>query len=468
MTTKNFVWLTFDSIRGDRTSVGGHHRDTTPTLSAVGSRQDGNAGTCFSHGIWSQPSVASMMTGTYPSTHGSGSQNETLPTEIPTVAERLSEAGYDTIGVSSNPFFSESTGTARGFDSFDSVSGAGLAREAGPRGLLSFLRNIRTFSGGVTLDKEKHTPDYLLNEIVKDRLERQSKTSKPFFLAAHYYGAHHPYYPSPAFREKFASALSVSGDEAAEIVFERTKDVYSTLAHGSFDSEPLREAVEAMYDAQLVQVDRLIGELLSYIDSLEIGEDTIVVMTSDHGDLLGELDLCSHKLVLHDALMEVPIAVRGSESLTGIEFGLAQHSDIMKTILAELGADTEGIQGKRLDRTSRETAYAQRGPETYQKTLAEIESHNPEFDNDHIFSGFVTAARTEKWKYVSGENETALYQLPTENEDVKSTNPERTDRFKKRLAEWLAAQGETEESTAEAEFDDAVQDRLSDLGYIVD
>lgn len=468
MAAKNFIWLTFDSVRGDRTTVGGHDRDTTPTLEQIGSQPDGNAGTCFSHAIWSQPSVASMMTGTPPSKHGSGSHNETLPSTIPTVAERLSDAGYSTVGVSSNPFFSETTGTDRGFDQFDFVSGSALATEAGLSGVAAFVRNLRTYSGGFTLDKQKHSPDYLLNEIIKDRIESHAETEKPFFLAGHYYGAHHPYYPSPAFRDAFASELSVSADRAAELVFEKTTDVYSTLANGSFESETIQEAVLAMYDAQVAQVDQLIGELLREIDQRGIGKETIVVVTSDHGDLLGELDLCSHKLVLHDALLRVPIGVRGSEFLADVDFGLAQHTDIMQTILAELGVDTTGMDGIRLDRTSRETAYAQRGAETYQKTIDEVESYNPAFDHEQLFDGFVTAARTDEWKYVSGEDASALYCLPDEAVDVTESNPEVHARLEQRLEEWVAAHSELNEADTNAEFDEDVQNHLADLGYIVD
>lgn len=468
MTGKNLVWLTLDSVRGDRTSVCGSDHATTPTLARIGSRSDGAAGTCFAHGIWSQPSVASILTGTYPSTHGSGSYNETLPESIPTVAERLSESGYRTIGVSSNAYFSEITGTDRGFDRFDFVSGSALAREAGLKGLISFLRNARTFSGGLTLEKRKHSPDFLLGEVVKDRLRSVAGGEGPFFLAAHFSGAHHPYYPSPEFRERFAADLGIPANEAARIAFDHSTDVYARIANGCFDGEGVRETVVAMYDAKVAQADALVGRIISYLDRLGIGEDTIVVVTADHGDLLGELGLCSHKLLVHDALIEVPIAVRGSESLANIEFGLAQHADIMETLLAELGVDTDGMQGIRLDRSSRQLAIAQRGAETYDKTIAEVETYNPDFGNEHILPGFVTAARTTDWKYVTNERTAVLYELPKEDEDVSSEYPEVGNRLEKELDEWFAEYGDLEETTETAEFDEAVENRLADLGYIID
>jgi len=462
--SKNFVWLTLDSVRGDRTSVGGHDRPTTPTLAAIGDRPDGVAGTCFSHAVWSQPSVASILTGTYPSTHGAGSHNETLPEAIPTVAERLSRAGYRTVGVSSNAYCSPATGADRGFDRFDFLSGARLARAAGPTGLLGFLRNLRTFSGGFTLERRKHSSNFLLNQVVKDRLRSAAGRDEPFFLLAHYSGAHHPYYPSPAFRNAFADDLPMSPDAAVETAFDRSTDVYERIAEGGLDPAA-RDAVRAMYDAQVAQADALVGRLLSFLDRLGIDDETIVVVTADHGDLLGELGLFSHKLLLHDALIEVPVAVRGSEALAGADLGLAQHADVVETILAELGVDTGGMQGLRLDESAREAAVAQRGPETYETTMAEVRSHDPGFDHDHALAGFVTAYRTADWKYVSGDGEAVLYDLPAENEDVAAAHPAVADRLRARLDAWLDEYDDPVLSEAEAEFDPDVRDRLADLGY---
>lgn len=468
MAGTNFVWLTFDSIRGDRTSIGGHDRATTPTLESIGARPDGIATTCFSHAIWSQPSVASMMTGTYPSTHGSGSHNETLPGSIATVAERLSTAGYRTVGVSSNPYFSASTGTDRGFDKFDFVSGLDLAREAGLPAMASFVGNLRRFSGGFTLEKGKHSPDYLLNEIVKDRLRSATERGEPVFLAAHYYGAHHPYYPSPAFRSKFAADLPVSPSTAAQLAFDRTTNVYAEIARGRPEQGDHRDVIEAMYDAQVAQVDALVDELVTFLDRLGIGDETIVVVTADHGDLLGEMGLFSHKLLLHDALIEVPMAVRGSDVLPDVDLELAQHADIMQTILSELGADTTGMQGHQLDRTSRDVAVAQRGAETCRETIEEVRTYEPAFEHEHVLSGFVTALRTSDWKYASGDDGSVLYRLPHEDANVKAEYPDVVDRFETRLDEWMRDHGDLVDSTAAATFDEAARNRLADMGYLVE
>ncbi|MHC3381347.1 sulfatase [Haloarcula sp. H-GB5] len=468
MGATNFVWLTFDSVRGDRTSIGGYDRETTPTLERIGRRDDGYAGSCFSHALWSQPSVASMMTGTYPSMHGLGSRNEVLPDSIPTVAERLSEAGFETIGVSANPFFSESTGTHRGFDRFDFVNGTELAREAGVRGSLSFVRNLRTFSGGFTLERQRHNPDYLLNEIVKDRLQDGAEGDDPFFLAAHYYGLHHPYFPSPKYRETFADDLPMSADEAAELALSNSRDVYERIAEGPIDDPEAATALDNMYDAQVAQVDALVAGLLSYVDNLGLGDDTIVVITADHGDLLGELGLYSHKLVLHDALVQVPLAVRGSEAVVDAAMANAQHADVMQMILSELDVDTDGMHGAELTEGPRETVVAQRGDETREKTLSAVREFEPDYEHEHVLAGMVTMLRTDEWKFVTGTDGSMLYRLPDESEDVSDDYPGVVERFETTFDVWMDEHGQPLDSGDHREFDDDVKSQLADLGYVVE
>lgn len=463
----NLIWLIFDSIRGDRTSIGGYHRDTTPVLRQIGSRSDGLAGTCFSHGIWSQPSVASMMTGTYPATHGAGGRNEVLPKELPTVASRLSDAGFQTRGLSVNPYFSPTTGMDKGFDDFEYFTIKDLLQSAGVRGLYSFLKNIRKYSGGLTIEKRKHSPDYLFNEIVKERIGRIKDTDNPTFIAAHYNGLHHAYYPSPTYRDRFADDLHKTPGEAADSVFNHTKDVFSEIAQGGPDPE-LREAIDAMYDAQILQTDHLIGDLVSHIDRSLPDEDTIVVITSDHGDLLGENDLLAHKLLLHDALINVPVAIYGSEQLAKLDLTMSQHIDIMQSILTHLDINTDGMQGIDLSEQSRTYAFAQRGSATTQKTLEEIRKYNTEFQHEDVLEGFVTAVRTNDWKYVTNGSEQKLYKIPDEDEDVSQQHEDIVNDLDSVLKEWSEKHSQIMHSDEQSEFDPEVKEHLADLGYIVD
>jgi uncharacterized sulfatase len=468
MPQKNLIWLVFDSVRGDRTTVGGHDRDTTPNLARLGAGDDAVVGTCFSHAMWSQPSVASMLTGTHPATHGAGLHNETLPERIPTVAERLGEAGYATSGLSVNPFFSEMTGADRGFDRFDFHGITDIVKEVGVGGLLNFALNVRRFSAGFDLTKRKHSPDFLFNELVQQEAATLADGDRPFFLCAHYHGAHHSYFPSPVFRDRFFDGDRTAAREAAEFAFEHSKDVYAEIAQGCPFTDEQWEMLRTVYDTQVYQTDALIGRLVAHLDELGLDEDTVLVVTADHGDLLGEYGLMSHKLVLHDALLNVPVLVRGSERLAGADLSMAQHVDIMQEILTELGVDTEGMCGRPLVDGSPDTVVAQRGAETMNRTLSKLRKTNPEFEHEKVQRGLVTAFRTRDWKYLRGADSEFLYELPDEETDRATEEPERLAEFRERLDEWETSIGDPEISETGVEFGASVEQQLADLGYITD
>jgi uncharacterized sulfatase len=465
--TKNIVWITLDSIRADRTPFGDHSLDTMPVLDEFASRPNTVGTTCTAHGIWSLPSVASMMTGLWPSRHGTGLHNEVLPSEITTVPERLSAASYRTVGISQNSYFSPETGLGRGFDEFHHPGIKDLFGEAGISGTLSFLKNIRRYSGGLTTEKRRHSPDYLLNEFLKDKLQSLASGDQPFALFAHYSGAHHPYSPSPAFRDSFELPKSMTPEDVIELSFEVTSDPYTTMAEPGSVTDEEWDAIRALYDGLLKQVDSLMGRIIETLDSCGLTEDTIVVFTSDHGDLLGEQGFLSHKLFLHDSLIQVPVVVHGSERVAGADHDNLQHIDIVQTILDEVGASTDGMHGDTLPGASRGFTISQRGAETADKTLDRVREHNPNFDHDKIQLGLLTALRSDGWKTIRGEKETVLYELPDEAVDRSSDYPEQTDQHSAQIEAWLEEFGEPLFSDEQADFSDEVEDRLADLGYIV-
>lgn len=466
MTGKNVVWIILDSIRADRSPFGGHTRNTMPALKRLAERPNAIGTACTAQAIWSQPSVTSMMTGTWPSRHGCGLHNEVLPSQIQTVAERLSGASYRTVGLSVNPYFSADTGLDRGFDRFDRLGPVEYFRRAGPGSVAKFFANIRTYSGGLTADKRKHSPNYLFNEIVKSELGSLARGDDPFAVVAHYQGAHHPYYPSPAFRDTFDAPESYSPEEAAGLAFRRTLDPYETIADPPDDTSEEWDAIRTAYDAVVRQVDSVIGRLVAHIDELGIEDETILIVTSDHGDLIGESGFVSHKLLLHDALVRVPLVVWGSERLDAFDGGPIQHVDVVQTILDEVGASTEGMDGTVLPDESRTFTVSQRGEQTAERTLDAVKEHDPSFDS--VRRGLLTAVRTEDWKLVQGEDGVELYELPDETTDRSARDRDRTRELTGRLEEWMAAHGEPIYSRDEAEFSDRVQTQLSDLGYVVE
>ena len=463
----NIVWITLDSIRHDRTTLGGHRRRTTPNMQAIA---DDDVGRSFDHciaaGNWSLPSAASIHTGTYPEHHRAGFQTEQLSDHVPTVPELLNAVGYRTVGISANHYFSEATGLDRGFDEFKQIQPGEFVEEAGVAATLRFALGIRSHSGGFTMTKSKHRPDYLVNRTVASELSALADSDQPFFLSAHYHSAHVPYYPPPAMRDTFADDLDESAKAAVRRAYDLTTDVHESIARTNEFERADWEALRAMYDTVIAYSDRLVGDLFETFRSLELN-DTVFVVTADHGDLLGEYGLLSHKFVLHDGLVRVPLAVYDPAGRFDDADELVQHTDVMTTLLAAAGADTASLQGHDLRKEQREYAFSQRGADV-KEGLSKVRAHNPDFHEGPIHDGAVTAARSTRFKYRRSDGQAELFELPDETTDLSEQSPDRVDTFERVIKDWRSRIEGPEIENGSAEFSADAKARLADLGYLVE
>ena len=462
----NVVWITLDSVRHDRTTVGGHGRPTTPNLQAIADRDAGRAfAHCIAAGNWSLPSTASIHTGTYPEHHRAGFQTEQLPDHVRTIPELLGDVGYRTVGVSANHYFSEATGLDRGFDVFKQIQPGAFVAEVGVLPTARFLLGLRSHSGGFTATKNKHRPDYLVNRAVESQLVSLADGDEPFFLSAHYHGAHVPYYPPPAVRDRFEDDIDGGAKRAAETAYRLTDDVHESIARADqFDAADW-DAIRVMYDTIVAYCDRLVGDLFDRFESLGL-ENTVVVVTADHGDLLGEYDLLSHKFVLHDGLVRVPLVVHDPTGLFDAAGDLVQHVDLVTTLVGAAGGETDSLQGYDLREGTRDYAFSQRGP--VEEGLSRVEDHDPAFDDSVVHRGTVTAVRTESFKYRRSDGRAELFELPDESTDVSDRHPDRVTELDDVLTRWHDRIEGPEIREEAAEFSEDAKERLTELGYLVE
>jgi uncharacterized sulfatase len=466
-TRPNVVWLTIDSVRADHTTMDGYRRDTTPRMAEIAALPEGvSFRQCIAAAKWSLGSVASMQTCSYPEYNLTGFRGDVLPESIGTVAEAFAGASYYTAAVSANGYFCSETGTDRGYDYFRRVHAGNFATVAGPLASLRFLANLRRHSGGFTTTPLKHRPDFLVNQLVKRQLRRAARRDEPFFVTAHYHGAHIPYYPPVAYRGLFADELRARGigmDEALDVAFRRTTDIYEQIARTDQFTDREWAILEAMYDALLRHCDDLAYDVFRVAREIP---NTVVVVTADHGDLLGEYGLLAHKLVLHDALVRVPMVVWGLPELVGRGDELVQHVDVMRTLLAMAGADREGFHGIDLRSGRREFAVAQRGAGG-EDGVADIKRFNPDFDDSWFHGSELHALRTHEWKYLKSEDRVELFRLPDEFVDVSAEHPELVAAFDRDLEAWRAEHvGDAE--AVETEFSPEMREHLADLGYLTE
>lgn len=448
--------------------MGGYGRGTTPTLKRMADGDDGRAfDSCFSHGIWTLSSSASILTGTVPSAHGVGMSRDALPADFRTVPERLHAAGYHTECLSPNPHLSAGTNLDQGFATFTYVDKRSLHRSVGLRPVLSYALSIRRNGGGLTLDPQKQTPDYMMNEHAKRRLGRFEGRAEPFFLYVHYSGPHRPYYPPRRFRERFTEGLDVSADRAGEIALDHHDNLFQYVADGCPFTDSEWAALRAMYDGEIAFVDELVGDLFDRARSLDLGP-TVVVVTGDHGEYFGEQRLLGHNVGVHDAVSNVPLVVEGFDEIADYR-GPVQHADVMRTLLDVAGASTDGVQGVDLRSETREYAVVQRGGKRCRQRFEKLRDRNPEFDASRYHDRTLSALRTLEYKYLKSADRGELFRLPDEGTDVCGDEPAVCERLDAELDEWLDTVGRLRHAgRTDSEYTEDMKERLEGLGYLVE
>lgn len=455
----NIVWLTLDSVRQDHTTMGDYHRETTPHIQSIADESDGVAfSSCFAHGRASATSIPSILSGMYPSRHGTYYEERTaFPSELPLVSELLSDTGYTTAAVSNNGYASSMTNLDRGFDNFTLLGSTPIEilRSAGVWNLLKYAANIRRHSVGFEADMHAHSGAYLVNQIAKRRID---DATEPFFMYVHYNEPHRAYYPPLPYLDRFTDELPMAPEEAASTAMDVHHNLVKIIANGCELNDEKMAALKAMYDGEIAYTDDRVRKLYEKIQA-ELGE-TILVITADHGELFGEDDMLAHKYSLHNSVLNVPMVVKGIPGLSND--GLVQHSDIICTLLEIAGADTETIQGVDLREGTRKYAISQ----SPSNSLDPLLEYNPDFDRSKLCRDTYSVIQDEEFKYVQRPDSPRLYKLPEENTDVIGEHPEITKTLDAQLTEWLETEGVGVGDGSTVEMNQKIQSRLSDLGYL--
>jgi uncharacterized sulfatase len=415
-----------------------------------------------------------MLTGLYPTRHGilGTHSGDSIPRSIPTAPELLSAAGYRTICVSENGYAGEAKGLDDRFDEFIRSSSYKnfLSFEGAPT-LIKYLLKTRSDGPGLTINRRKHKEQnsFFTTDITKRRLRRDRMDNKPFFCYVHYNDPHHPYIPPRSYRDEFISEINATAEEAMEFAQRMHNELYEWMADGVPLSRKEWEMLYAMYDAVIKYTDSCVGEIVDFVT--KNFDDTIVVITSDHGELFGECGLLGHHMVLHDAVIHVPMVTHNFEVVERHIDNPTQHIDVMKTLLLIAGADTEQFQGYDLREHSRERAISQdlRGTvdDTETRDYERIRQYNSNVDLSHLPKSTVRAVRTTDFKLVQTDEWSRLYEFPNEDNDVSSEYPDVFRKLDSFLNEWMESEGEPLEREPESiELSEKTEQHLKEMGYV--
>lgn len=461
----NIVWLTLESTRYDHTTMSGYERDTTPRLAEIADRPHGR---CFphgiSHGIYTRPSSASILTGSPPAYHGAGMDHDTIPDSLPTFPKRLQRAGYDTACFSMNPHLLEATGLDRGFSDFRWIGTDTIHEVAGIYNLFKFLVKLPVYGGGYTRQYEKHPLSYLVTKGIKRNLE---DGGSPQFVYAHLGDPHHPYCPPEYLLDEYLDQHDLDGDEARKIPLDMSENLMEYISRGCDFSSREWAAITAMYDSCVRFVDSCVGAVFDYLQRLD--DDFVLVVTGDHGELFGEQDMLAHKLLIDDAVTHIPVVVCGNTPVTEYDGELVQPIDIVRTICEQVGVDTDSLFGRDLSEEERTVAVTQRGWPRAKLNIEKLDEESEDFDETSYRTGRVTALRDTEYKYVTSDDGPELFRLPNERTDVSEEHPSKIEEFERYHSEFIdRTSREDLTSDRSSEMNDDMRQQLEDLGYITE
>ena len=307
------VLITLDTTRADRLQCYGHPAPTSPNLDRFAA--DGTLYThAYSTSSWTLPAHASLFTGKFTSSHGArydpngplilsagieGRESldnyraNGLATHETTLADILSDAGYATGAVVAGPWMKQVFGLSQGFAHYDDD-------------------DIPTVSGRLAADVTDRALAWL-----------EPRRDRPFFLFLNYYDPHGPYEPPPEFLEPIIRAMPT----------DRPPDP--------------AEKIGALYDGEIRFMDHHLGRLLEQLRQWDLYDQSWIIITSDHGELLGEHGRLSHGKTLTQQEIRIPLLVKEPGADGGRTTDTpAQLTDVLPVLLRGLRlASPEGIQG---------------------------------------------------------------------------------------------------------------------------
>lgn len=430
----NVICIVADGLRADYLSCNGYYRQITPHIDNI-AKEGILFENAFTTSNWTLPTHASMFTGMYPITHGTDENHRWLDDKFYTLAEVLKSYGYNTFGYSNSPFICDETNLIQGFNTFITTS---WGKDTGALENFLSLNSLKQF-----FMKDKDTGAFKTNKVVSKWITDSLQAKTPFFIFINYMETHSPHGDTPYFN--YYLDKDVSPQEAKRI----NQDQYAYISGSVKMNNKDFETLKALYAGDILYLDMRIGQLVNYLRELRILDDTILIITSDHGENLGEHNLIKHSFSLYDTLLHVPLIIRYPKiSNSGLRIkNQVQIIDIFPTILDMLKIKWEGeknIQGISLFKRMKQpqSMYVIAEQEIPADDVDRLKRANSRFD---VFQYACNskALRTEEFKYIWTSNgKEELYNVaddPAELNNLSATHPEKNKELKTALKTILSS-----------------------------
>lgn len=507
----DILLLVLDTLRADRLQSYGSSEAITPAVDALAEES-----TLFRFAIapaqWSIPSHASLFTGVYPSIHDTTQSNSILPEGLPTLAERLRDAGYYTAAFCNNPLVGViNNGLRRGFDSFLNYAGLWTSRpnQAGARpGAYDRIR--QRFKGWLT-DLITRTQDaFARNDVLLElsltplfvpmwqtalSFKGNSRKSldnaaqlfirrdglapdQPIFAFINLMGIHMPYRAPQPYVQRFAPRV-LRDPSARRFLRQFNTDAFGWLAPlaDPVDSEH-KAVLDGMYNAEAAYQDHLVGQFFDRLRQAGRLDQSVVIILSDHGDHLGEHQLIGHSTSLYNELVHVPLIIRDGTGAfpagAAVDHFISTRR-VFHTALTAAGAASDAERALTLaedvrGQPERGVAFSESIPAL--NFLRMINKRRPDLTRMYALDQYRIAVCSDNHKLIQvGADRFELYNVindPAEVHNLSRLQPDRLENMRRLIADFTRQASDAGQTAGISlgEPDAAVAQRLRSLGYL--
>jgi len=462
----NVIIISIDTLRKDHLSCYGYEGCKTPNIDEFAEKSVVFEN-CIAPAPHTVPSMASLLTGVYPMVHGCRFIPLTpINDDIQTLSQILKLYGYHTEFYTANPILDINRGFNRGFDYYESCYFTGNLGDHLPQRVYDVVKRVLFFEGVDAREIYYYTTEWLRGKVAS-RLERLNNCS-PFFLWFHFLDPHAAYTPP----QGFIPAKEDEQRRLSSIKFKLEEDKY-------YRSEV--SDIVKLYDGEIQYVDDALGDLLERMEGLGLFDDTIVILTADHGEEFWEHDGFGHGHCLYPEVVRIPLMIYLPPSLgnaCGRIYDYVSLVDIAPTILDLLGLpECEGMEGrsilKLMESCESDTDDNNGGGASDYAVFSEfIQYPSREEGLDGEKKGIYEGNYHLIYDFNSGEKE--LYALdsdPGELMDISAEDEDTTDRLYSELMEWYEANLKIAVKLApqkEMEMSEEEKEMMRGMGYVID
>ena len=414
----NVLVIVLASARPDHLSCSGYERATTPFIDQLAAE-----GVRFVNAVSTASSAlsahASLLTGLFPATHGATEESCMLGNRQRLLSEHLRAAGYRTAAFCTDPWISPETGFGRGFESFHTQRVTG--RLAGPAANLARKASDRVLGRG----------DNGARRTNRTLLDWTAASDAPFFAYVSYRETEPPWNPPAPYDRSFVTG---------------PKEVRRDALPGSLGEAEVAHA-NALYDGALRYLDMRIKELVDGLAACGKSEETLIVLTADHGLDLGEHARLGSGFDLSDTALRIPLLFRcpGRVPSGFVVEDLVQPTDVLPSVLAIAGLDASEARthGRVLLAGGRAAPAGEFAiAEQYRRNLDDARRRATGSEARPL-DVRMKAIRTRRAKFVWHSDEAnELYDLvrdPGERQNLAEDAPAWAGDLRRRLFDWLSS-----------------------------